>query len=92
MKSRGIGLPFELAFAGPAAKFLKKAEKKLHDRIIQKLNKLADEPFPPDAKRVVGRQEKVFRIRVGDYRILYVVYFEEKTILVADIDKRSRIY
>ena len=85
-------MPFELAFAGPAAKFLKNAERKLHDRIIEKLNKLADEPFPPDAKRIVGRQEKVFRVRVGDYRILYVVYFEEKKILVADIDKRSRIY
>jgi mRNA interferase RelE/StbE len=92
MKSRGIGLPFELAFAGPAAKFLKKAEKNLHDRIVEKLHKLTDEPFPPDAKRVIGQKDKVFRVRVGNYRILYVVYFEEKTILVADIDKRSRIY
>ncbi len=85
-------MPFELAFATPAARFLKKAEKRLHDRMVEKLNKLAVEPFPPDAKRVVGRAEKVFRVRVGDYRILYVVYFEERKILVADIDKRSRIY
>ena len=57
MRSRGIGLPFELAFASPAAKFLKETEGKLHDRMVEKLTKLAAEPFPPDAKRVVGRAE-----------------------------------
>ena len=92
MNWKGIGLPFKLTIASPASKFLRKAEKNLYDRIIEKLNKLSDEPFPPDAKRVVGREEKVFRVRVGDYRILYVVYFDENTILVADIDKRSKAY
>ena len=33
---------------------------------------------PPDAKRVVGREEKAFRVRAGDYRILYVVYLDKK--------------
>ena len=85
-------MQFNLAFATPAQKFLKRAEKVLYDRILEKLKKLEVEPFPPDAKRVMGRQEKVFRVRVGDYRILYVVYFERATILVADIDKRSKAY
>ena len=85
-------MPFKLQFSGHSAKFLKKAEKALYERIVEKLKKLTDDPFPPDAKRVMGREEKVFRVRVGDYRILYVVYFERTAILVAEIDKRSKVY
>ena len=47
----------------------------LFDRIIKKLETLKANPFPSDVKRVVGRKEKAFRVRVGKYRILYVVKF-----------------
>ncbi|MBU7045196.1 MAG: hypothetical protein HXS54_02060 [Theionarchaea archaeon] len=40
----------------------------------------------------MGRKEKVFRLRVGKYRILYVVYLGLGTVVIADIDKRSRVY
>ncbi|MBU2565600.1 MAG: type II toxin-antitoxin system RelE/ParE family toxin [Candidatus Thermoplasmatota archaeon] len=53
---------------------------------------LSVDPFPSDAKRVVGRKEKVFRVRVGDYRILYVVFFDKNEILISDIDKHERVY
>ena len=41
---------------------------------------------------VVGRKDKSFRVRVGDYRIIYLVYPDKNVILIADIDKRPRIY
>lgn len=37
------------------------------------IEKLALDPFPQDIKRVVNQKEKVFRVRVGDYRIQYMV-------------------
>ncbi len=83
---------YRTKLASPAQKFLDKADRSLLDRIVDRLRRLEAEPFPSDSKRVLGRREKVFRIRVGDYRILYVVDIEKDVILIADIDKRSRIY
>ncbi|HLC32268.1 MAG TPA: type II toxin-antitoxin system RelE/ParE family toxin [Candidatus Nanoarchaeia archaeon] len=83
---------FELRLAPPAQKFLDKAETIVYDRIIKKLKDLANEPFPSDCKRVVNRTEKTFRVRIGGYRILYVVIHEKKEILIADIDKRPHAY
>jgi mRNA interferase RelE/StbE len=85
-------LPFEIRIAPAADKFLKKTENELHARILGKLRKLAEDPFPPDSKRIIGREEKVYRVRVGDHRILYIVYFENNQIVVINIDKRSTAY
>jgi len=75
-----------------AQKFLKKCDKVLAERLLKKMRELAVNPFPSDVIRVSGRKEKVFRVRVGDYRILYVVYFEKNEILISDIDKREDVY
>ncbi len=83
---------FEVHLSNRAKKFLRNSSKALRDRIINKLEKLADDPFPPDAKRVLGQKEKVFRVRVGGYRILYVVFLEKNAVLIVNIDKRSKAY
>jgi len=80
-------------FLGPQPeRFLKKAEKELRQRIWKRLDELKLNPFPSDIVRVVGRKEKAFRVRVGDYRIQYYVLQDEKQIAVFDIDKRGRAY
>lgn len=83
---------FNLDFSSHAEKFLKKVDKALAKRILDKIERLAEEPFPSDAKRVVNRKEKVFRIRVGDYRIQYLVVYERNMIFISDIEKRERAY
>ncbi len=81
-----------IELGNPAKRFLKKCDKNLYERLILKIKLLSNNPFPQDIKRVVGNKEKVFRVRVGDYRIQYVVVYEQNIILIADIDKRSKIY
>jgi mRNA interferase RelE/StbE len=83
---------FRVLLASRAKQFLKKTQKDAQNRVIEKIKELAVNPFPPDAKRVIGRKEKVFRVRVGKYRITYVVFYENNEILISDIDKRERIY
>ncbi len=83
---------FSAEFGSDAKKFLKKADKETARRIIEKIEKLKIEPFPSDVKRVVGKKEKIFRVRVGDYRIQYSVFYDKKTIFVSYIDKRERAY
>ncbi|MBI2145389.1 type II toxin-antitoxin system RelE/ParE family toxin [Candidatus Woesearchaeota archaeon] len=82
----------QILLASASKKFLKKCEKELYDRVINRISELSANPFPPDCKMVLGRSEKVFRVRVGDYRIQYIVFSDKKEILISDIDKRSRAY
>ena len=81
-----------MEFGLDAVKFLKKSEKEIDERIFDRIEKLKVEPFPSGVKRVVGKKEKIFRIRVGDYRIKYSVFYDKNIIFVSDIDKRERAY
>ena len=83
---------FDLEFSSSAKKFLKKIDSKTWDRIIKKIEKLQENPFPRDAIKVISKIDKTFRVRVGDYRILYVVLFDRNLIFISDIDKRARVY
>jgi len=49
-------------------------------------------PFLTNTKKIIGRKEKLFRVRAGDYRILYEVYLDKNVVLIVNINKRSRIY
>ena len=83
---------FSVEFGSATKKFLKGTEKKTVERIIEKIEKLRIEPFPSDVKRVVGKKDKIFRVRVGDYRIQYSVFYDKNIIFISDIDKRERVY
>jgi len=83
---------FSIVLGPPAQRFLKKCEVDIQDRIFERLEALKENPFPHDVKRIVNRKDKVFRLRVGDYRIQYVVFYEKNELLVSDIDNRSRVY
>jgi mRNA-degrading endonuclease RelE of RelBE toxin-antitoxin system len=43
-------------------------------------------------KRVVGKKDKIFRVRVGDYRIQYSVIYEKNLLFVSEIEKREKAY
>ena len=62
------------------------------DRVMQKIEELRKNPFPHKVKRVEGRKEKTFRIRVGDYRILYIVLNETNLLFISKVDKRPKAY
>ena len=77
-----------------AIKFLKSIkDKTLLRRISDKIDELEKNPFPQDIERVEGYKDvKVFRVRVGDYRILYFVDYTSSKLYIEKIDKRSRVY
>ena len=83
---------FDIELSAQTRKFLKKADRQLAVRLIDKIDKLSTDPFPTDVKRVVNRKEKIFRVRVGDYRIQYSVFYNKTMIFVFEIDKRPRAY
>lgn len=83
---------FAVYLSSNAQRFLKKAPKELSNRILVKMRNLSDDPFPSDSKRIIGRNEKIFRIRVGDYRIQYAVLYDKNEVVITDIDKREKAY
>ncbi len=83
---------FEVSYSNQAEKFLKKADKILAKRLINKIEELRNMPILHDTKIVEGYEEKLFRVRVGDYRILYEVDYKSNKIGIVKIDKRSKIY
>ena len=71
--------------------FLKKSEKQISSRIIEKISSLKNNPVPSNVKSIVG-EHGVFRIRIGDYRALYRINYQDKILVVFKIDKRANIY
>jgi mRNA interferase RelE/StbE len=59
-------------------------------KIVKRIEALADNPFPEGAIRLKGREE--WRIRQGDYRILYVVESDIVTVFVIKVGHRREIY
>ncbi|MBI3035336.1 type II toxin-antitoxin system RelE/ParE family toxin [Candidatus Woesearchaeota archaeon] len=82
---------FNIEFSNQSKKFLKKSDKQLAMRIIESIEVLGNDPVPHDSKRVVG-EDRTFRIRIGDYRVLYEVDWNKNLILIDKIDKRSKAY
>lgn len=62
--------PFRLEWRASAAKELRKIDRQAVPRIVEAVEQLANEPLPPGAKKLQGA-DYIYRIRVGDYRIIY---------------------
>ena len=84
---------YSIELSQKASKFLDKLDKYLSERIKERLNILSENPVPHDAK-FINREDndKVFRLRIGDYRALYKLKEKQKVILIAKVDKRPRVY
>nr|QNO48043.1 hypothetical protein LNJNAIJJ_00005 [Methanosarcinales archaeon ANME-2c ERB4] len=83
---------FDIKYSRQAIKFIKSLDKIHVSRIFKKLEKLKQDPILHDSKIVGGYSEKLYRVRVGDYRILYDIDYNGNLIGVIKIDKRSRVY
>lgn len=84
---------FVVEFSRKATKYIQKLDYVTKKRIEEKITTLEENPFPHEVERVEDfAGEKVFRVRVGDQRILYVVRYSPHKIIVVLVDKRSRVY
>ena len=90
-------MTFVSEFHPKAKKFIDSLDKTTRNRILDAVNKLEIDPFPRGCIKIEGsisgyESEKIFRTRVGDYRILYVIKPEERRLIFVRIDKRGRAY
>lgn len=81
---------FEVRIERTPKKFIKGLQLSERKRIDAALTILSENPIPPKAKKLSGRD--VYRIRVGDFRILYEIHKNILIVLVIDIGHRREIY
>ena len=82
---------FEIRIARRAAKALTALERREQQRIRAAIELLADNPRPPACVAMSGEQD-VYRVRVGDYRIVYEVFDALLIIHVVRVGHRREVY
>jgi mRNA interferase RelE/StbE len=81
---------YELVVRTSAEKELRSVPKGDLRRIVRKVRALAANPTPPGCVRLEG--ERRYRLRQGDWRILYEIDHEAKTVTVVKIGHRREVY
>ena len=84
-------MTYAIALAPPAARQLRKFDPQVRRRIQAVVELLATEPRPPAATRLVGGSGE-WRVRTGDYRIVYEIQDDRLLILVLRVGHRREIY
>ena len=82
---------YRLVLTSSAEKELKRLTRPLIARIAPRLESLAANPRPPGCKKLEGG-DKEWRIRVGDYRVVYTIDDAMSLVEVTRIRHRSAVY
>jgi len=82
---------FKIEPKGSIEHDLKKIDKQYIPRIVEPIEKLAENPFPVQSKKLKG-SELSYRLRVGDYRVIYQVDQLNKAIVIYHVRHRKDIY
>jgi len=83
-------MKWRIVFARTAEKELAKLSSENQLRLGRAIRSLENDPVPASAKRLKGRHE--FRLRVGDYRVLYILEYEHRILTISAIGHRREVY
>jgi len=82
---------YEIIFKKQPLKYISSLDKKNKIRIKQAVDKLKIDPYVFPYKKIVNF-ENVYRIRVGEYRIIYHLENKKLVIEIIKIGKRENVY
>jgi len=82
--------PYQIRIQRSARKSIERLSADMRLRVEDAIMRLALDPRPPGVKALKGGSE--YRIRVGDYRIIYVIHDEELLIIVVNAGHRRDVY
>ena len=78
---------YEVRWKQSAERDLRRLDPSRVPRIVRAVDLLADDPFPRESRKLQGT-EKQYRLRIGDYRIIYQVDVSAKIIVVFHVRHR----
>ncbi len=82
---------YEIQWKHSAEKELRGINRQFISRILEAVNSLSDDPFPSQHRKLQG-SESSYRIRIGDYRVIYQADIENKIIVIYHVRHRKDIY
>ena len=82
---------YNILISATAEKALKKIPKKDRIKIIELIQTLAITPLPQGVRKLLGEQN-IYRIRQGNYRVIYELRNKKLIILILKIGHRKNIY
>jgi len=83
-------MKFQVILPKSVQKQLDRLADEVARRILDRLRELEDNPRPPGVKKLKGRP--AWRVRVGDYRIIYEIHDRELRIIVITVGHRREVY
>ena len=84
-------MAYRIEFTPRAVRDLKALDRQVRARIANRIDALAENPYPQGIKKLEGEDE-LYRLRVGDYRILYQVKAKTLLVLIVGIGHRRDVY
>ena len=84
-------MPYRIEFTSAAARDISKLTEDVQQRLMAKIDALAHEPRPFGVQKLQGRENR-YRIRVGDYRIIYEIQDQILVVLIVRIGHRREVY
>jgi mRNA interferase RelE/StbE len=82
---------YEIQWKRSAEKDLKGINKQYIPRILKAIETLSDNPFPSHHRKLHGA-ESSYRMRIGDYRVIYQVDLKNKLIIIYHLRHRKEVY
>lgn len=82
---------YQIEIKPSASKELEKLPRPMVVRVVAAIKELADNPYPQGVRKLAGF-DRTFRVRVGDYRVLYDIYESRLVIEIIRIRHRKDAY
>ncbi len=83
-------MKYEVRIVLAAEKEMNKLATQVHTRVSRRILSLEDNPRPRGARKLSGREE--YRLRVGDYRVIYIIDDQALTVTVFVVGHRREVY
>ena len=82
---------YSITFARSARKELETLDEKILNRIFPKIEALSKEPRPSGCRKLTGNKQ-LWRIRVGDYRVVYAIDDNKNLVDIIAVRHRKDVY
>lgn len=82
---------YRITFARSARKELESFDAHIVNRIFPKIESLARDPRPAGCRKLQG-ERNTWRVRIGDYRVVYAIYDDERQVDIIAVRHRSKAY
>ena len=83
---------YQIEWSAPALRQLRKLDKQVARRVLRAVTDLGVDPRPTGVRALTGQPGGTMRLRIGDYRVVYVIEDQLIRIVVVRVAHRRAVY